>query len=100
MTQKIATTELLIDKLALPTKKSGQLGRVSDFLFSCTDPNNFSRIYRGLAKGVKGLAALDQFNYSLPAQLSRAFSSPQIFVVCLPGLSKANGVAFFNSPGP
>lgn len=102
VTRKIAIGELLIDKLALPlpTKKPGQLGRVSDFLFSCTDPNKYSRIYRGLAKGVKGLAALGRFNYSLPAQLSRTFSSPQIFAVCLPGSSKADGVALFNSPGP
>ncbi|CAI9785659.1 unnamed protein product [Fraxinus pennsylvanica] len=100
VTRKIAIGELLIDKLALPIKKPGQFGRVSDFLFSCTDPNKYSRIYRGLAKGVKGLAALGRFNYSLPAQLSRAFSSPQIFAVCLPGSSKADGVALFNSPGP
>ncbi|KAL2535375.1 Eukaryotic aspartyl protease family protein [Forsythia ovata] len=100
VTRKIGIGELLVDKFALPTKKLGQLGPVSDFLFSCTDPNKYSRIYRGLAKGVKGLAALGRFNYSLPAQLSRTFSSPQIFAVCLPGSSKANGVALFNSPGP
>ncbi|KAI3449615.1 hypothetical protein Pfo_006280 [Paulownia fortunei] len=100
VTRKIATGEFLIDKFALPTTTKPGPGPVSDLVFSCTDPNKFSRIYRGLAKGSSGLAALGRFKHSLPAQVSRAFSSPQIFAVCLPGSSNAPGVALFNSPGP
>ncbi|KAI3449616.1 hypothetical protein Pfo_006281 [Paulownia fortunei] len=100
VTRKIATGELLMDKFALPATTKPGPGPVSELVFSCTDPTKFSRIYRGLAKGSAGLAALGRFNYSLPAQVSRAFSSPQIFAVCLPGSSKAPGVALFNSPGP
>ncbi|KAI3468991.1 hypothetical protein Pfo_025654 [Paulownia fortunei] len=100
VTRKIATGELLVDKFALPTTKKPGPGPVSELVFSFTDPTRFSRIYRGLAKGSAGLAALGRFKYSLPAQVSRAFSSPQIFAVCLPGSSKPPGVALFNSPGP
>ncbi|PIN25871.1 hypothetical protein CDL12_01388 [Handroanthus impetiginosus] len=89
-----------MDKFALPTTEKPGPGTVSDLVFSCTDPIKFSHIYRGLPKGSVGVAALGRFNYSIPAQVSRAFSSPQIFAICLPGSSKAPSAAAFNSPGP
>ncbi|KZV43090.1 basic 7S globulin 2-like [Dorcoceras hygrometricum] len=103
VSQKIATGLLLTDKYALPiAKKQFQLGKVSEIVLSCTGPNKYSRIYRGLAKGSTGLASLGRFNYSLSAQISRASSplSPWIFALCLPTSSKAPGIALFNSPGP
>ncbi|XP_073140126.1 probable aspartic proteinase GIP2 [Henckelia pumila] len=101
VTRKIATGLLLTDKFALPiAQKQFQLGKVSQIVLSCTDPNKYSRIYRGLAKGSTGLASLGRFNYSLSAQISRSSSSPWIFALCLPSSSKAPGIALFNSPGP
>lgn len=103
VTRKIATGLLLTDKFALPVaQKQFQLGKVSEIVLSCTAPNEYSRIYRGLAKGSTGLASLGRFNYSLSAQISRASSptSPWIFSLCLPSSSKAPGIALFNSPGP
>ncbi|KAG8389366.1 hypothetical protein BUALT_Bualt02G0221800 [Buddleja alternifolia] len=101
VTRKTAVGAILTDKFALPTtKKPGLPGPVTELLLTCTFPDPNSRIYKGLAKGSNGLAALGRFNYSLPAQLSRAFSSPLIFAVCLPGSSTAPGLALFNTPGP
>ncbi|KAI5680305.1 hypothetical protein M9H77_01532 [Catharanthus roseus] len=96
----VAIGDILIDSIALPKtdgRNPGGLAVDSDFVFSCGN----TRLLKGLANGVTGLAALGRFNFSLPAQLSRAFSSPLIFALCLPrSTSSGNGVAFFNSAGP
>ncbi|KAL0391043.1 UNVERIFIED_CONTAM: putative aspartic proteinase GIP2 [Sesamum calycinum] len=92
---------ILTDKFALPTAKNpAQLGPVSQIVLSCTFPNKYSRIYRGLARGSTGLATLGRFNYSLSAQISRGSSDPWIFALCLPSSSNASGIALFNSAGP
>ncbi|GKC68527.1 basic 7S globulin-like protein, partial [Tanacetum coccineum] len=57
-------------------------------------------LLRGLPDCVSGLAALGQFNYSLPSQV---FGSPQVFALCLPNFpytTEYSGVAFFNTRGP
>ncbi|GFP97836.1 basic 7s globulin 2 [Phtheirospermum japonicum] len=98
VTQKLGSGDIIKDKFALfETGKPGP-GPVSELVFSCTASS--SRIYRGLARGSTGVAALGRFKHSIPAQLSRGFSSPPVFAVCLPGSSTAPGVAVFNSPGP
>ncbi|XP_027115500.1 probable aspartic proteinase GIP2 [Coffea arabica] len=99
VTRQVAIGDILLDSLALPAtdgRNPGKLGLDSDFVFSC----GTTKLLRGLARGVTGLAALGRFNFSLPAQLSRAFSSPLIFAICLPSTPSANGAAFFNSAGP
>ncbi|KAI3460867.1 hypothetical protein Pfo_017530 [Paulownia fortunei] len=101
VTWKGGMARLLTDKFALPTAKNPvQLGPVSQIVLSCTYPNKYSKIYRGLAKGSAGLASLGRFNYSLSAQISRGSSSPWIFAICLPSSSTAPGIALFNSAGP
>ncbi|KAK6164708.1 hypothetical protein DH2020_001572 [Rehmannia glutinosa] len=87
-----------MDKFALPQNGKPGPGPVSELVFACTDEN--SRIYKGLARGTTGLAALGRFKHSIPAQLSRSFSSPQVFAACLPSSSTVPGVALFNSQGP
>lgn len=90
----------LADSLALPTSTlgpGGPLALVPNFVFSCsTGP-----LLQGLATNATGLAALGRSNYSLPAQISAALSSPRIFALCLPSSSSsAPGAAFFGSTGP
>ncbi|XP_059295710.1 probable aspartic proteinase GIP1 [Lycium ferocissimum] len=90
---------LLSEELALPTtdgQNPCKLELIKDFVLSCAN----TKLLRGLPKGVTGVAALGRFNYSLPFQLSRAFSSLAIFAVCLPSSTNSNGVAFFNTAGP
>lgn len=99
VTRQVAIGDILLDSLALPTtdgRNPGKLGLDSNFVFSC----GTTKLLRGLAKGVTGLAALGRFNFSLPAQLSRAFSSPFMFAICVPSATSGNGVAIFNSAGP
>ncbi|KAL3531359.1 hypothetical protein ACH5RR_010681 [Cinchona calisaya] len=99
VTRQVAIGDILLDSLALPTtngRNPGKLALDSDFVFSC----GTAKLLKGLAEGVTGLAALGRFNFSLPAQLSRAFSSPFIFAICLPSSPSGNGVAIFNSAGP
>ncbi|PIN03064.1 Aspartyl protease [Handroanthus impetiginosus] len=99
VTRKGGMGELLTDKFSLTVAKNpAQLGPVSEIVLSCTTPNKYSRIYRGLAKGSTGLASLGRFNYSLSAQISRGSSSLWIFTLCLPSLSNASGIVLFNSP--
>ncbi|KAL2236500.1 UNVERIFIED_CONTAM: putative aspartic proteinase GIP2 [Sesamum indicum] len=101
VTGKGGLGEILTDRFTLPTAKNpAQLGAVSQIVLSCTLPNKYSKIYRGLARGSTGLATLGRFNYSLSAQISRGSSSPWIFALCLPSSSNASGVALFNSAGP
>lgn len=99
VTRQVAIGEILLDSLALSTtdgRNPSRLGIVKEFVFSCAN----TKLLRGLPKGVTGVAALGRFNYSLPFQLSRAFSSPAVFAVCLPSSVAGNGVVFFNSAGP
>ncbi|KAL0458100.1 UNVERIFIED_CONTAM: putative aspartic proteinase GIP2 [Sesamum latifolium] len=101
VTGKGGLGEILTDRFALPTAKNpAQLGPVSQIVLSCTFPNKYSKIYRGLARGSTGLATLGRFNYSLSAQISRGSAAPWIFALCLPSSSNASGVALFNSAGP
>ncbi|KAG8370713.1 hypothetical protein BUALT_Bualt13G0011900 [Buddleja alternifolia] len=89
----------LVDNFALSsTTKPGRPRPGSKLVFACTVPVADSKIYRGLARGSAGLAALGRFNYSIPAQVSRSFSTPLIFSLCLPSSSEASGLALFNSP--
>ncbi|KAK4408055.1 putative aspartic proteinase GIP1 [Sesamum angolense] len=77
-----------------------QPGPVSKLLLSCVNTTIFSKLLRGLAGGSVGVASLGRYNHSLPAQLSKSFSSPQIFAVCLPSSVKDPGSVWFNYPGP
>ncbi|MFS7930801.1 putative nepenthesin [Helianthus anomalus] len=92
--------QALIDYFALNVtdgRNPGQLGVVPDFVASCSD----NSLLRGLPDGVSGLAGLGRSNYSLPAQVSSVYASPNIFALCLPGVSSASsGSAFFNTGGP
>lgn len=85
----------LIDSLALPsydTSSQSPLVLISDFIFSCGG----AHLLQGLATNVAGLAALGRSNYSLPAQISTALSSPHSFSLCLPSSSNT-GAAIFAS---
>ncbi|KAL0458084.1 UNVERIFIED_CONTAM: putative aspartic proteinase GIP2 [Sesamum latifolium] len=101
VTRQLSIAGLIVDKFALPTTaKPGPPGPVSDLVFSCTNPAHFPKILNRLAGGSDGLAALGRYTHCLPAQLSKSFSSPQIFAICLPSSSKDPGSVWFNSPGP
>ncbi|CAI9107882.1 OLC1v1007356C1 [Oldenlandia corymbosa var. corymbosa] len=91
--------DILLDSLALPStngKNPGKLMLDADYVFSCGNTS----LLNGMATGVAGIAMLGRFNFSLPAQLSRAFSSPSLFAICLPSSSSGTGLAIFNSYGP
>ncbi|XP_057484535.1 probable aspartic proteinase GIP1 [Actinidia eriantha] len=99
VTRQTIIAEALVDSLALPStdgRNPGQLARVPEFVFSCAKTS----LLKGIAKGVTGFAGLGRSNFSLPAQVSTAFSSPFLFALCLSGSPSAPGVAFFNSGGP
>ncbi|CAK9175831.1 unnamed protein product [Ilex paraguariensis] len=99
VTRKAIIAEALVDSLALPTtdgRNPGRLGLIPEFVFSCSKTS----LLKGLAKGVTGLGGLGRSNFSIPAQVSKAFSSPYLFALCLSGSPSAPGVAFFNSDGP
>lgn len=100
VTLKGGMSNIITDKFALPTiNNSARLGPTMQIALSCTFPNQYSKIYRGLARGSTGLASLGRFNYSLSAQISRGSFSPWIFAVCLPSSSNSTGIALFNG-GP
>ncbi|XP_071719358.1 probable aspartic proteinase GIP1 [Rutidosis leptorrhynchoides] len=94
--------QALVDSLALTLTDGqtvGQLAVVPNFVLSCCDDS----LLTGLPDGVSGLAGLGRSNYSLPAQVSRVYASPNIFALCLPGPSSSSelpGPAFFNTAGP
>ncbi|KAI3783091.1 hypothetical protein L2E82_13153 [Cichorium intybus] len=92
--------QALIDSLALSTtdgRSSGQLGVVPNFVLSCSDAS----MLRGLPEGASGLAGLGRSNFSLPAQVSSVYASPNLFALCLPSPSStSSGSAFFNTGGP
>lgn len=46
------------------------------------------------------MAGFGRSNFSLPAQVSGAYASPYLFVLCLSGSGKAPGAAIFNTSGP
>ncbi|KAK9055782.1 hypothetical protein SSX86_026867 [Deinandra increscens subsp. villosa] len=92
--------QALVDSFALATTDGGacgQLAVVPNFVASCSD----DELLVGLPEGVSGLAGLGRSNYSLPAQVSSVYASPNIFALCLPGPSTTSpGPAFFNTGGP
>ncbi|KAI3800997.1 hypothetical protein L1987_29097 [Smallanthus sonchifolius] len=92
--------QALVDTLALTTtdgRNVGQLGVVPNFVLSCSDES----LLLSLPEGVSGLAGLGRSNYSLPAQVSSVYASPNLFALCLPGPSTTSpGAAFFNTGGP
>ncbi|XP_057438800.1 probable aspartic proteinase GIP1 [Lotus japonicus] len=96
ITRTTVLATALLDSLTLPTSTQTLLAHISDFLFSCST----AQLLQGLATNAAGLAALGRSNHSLPAQISSAFSSPNIFALCLPGSSSQTGTAFFGSTGP
>ncbi|CAI9107889.1 OLC1v1007369C1 [Oldenlandia corymbosa var. corymbosa] len=101
VTQKAAVGDLLVDTFWLNATDVGNpgivdLGGIIDFTFSC----GTTKLLTGLATGVTGLAALGRFNFSIPADMSRAFSSPWVFAICLPSSPSGDGAAVFNSYGP
>ncbi|KAK4441690.1 putative aspartic proteinase GIP2 [Sesamum alatum] len=101
VTRESSLGDLIQDKFALPLpRKQGQPGPVSELVLTCVNTTIFSKLLRGLARGSVGLASLGRYNHSLPAQLSKSFSSPQVFAICLPSSSKDPGLVWFNSPGP
>ncbi|KAK1420507.1 hypothetical protein QVD17_22163 [Tagetes erecta] len=91
--------QALVDSVALVVNggEFGELGIVPSFVFSCSDDS----LLRGLPDGVSGLAGFGRGNYSLPAQVSSVYASPNIFALCLPSPSAtSSGAAFFNTGGP
>lgn len=101
VTLKGGMGNIITDKFALPTVRNpARLGQTMQIVLSCTYPNKYSKIYRGLAKGSTGLATLGRSNHSLSALISRGSNSPWIFAVCLPNSSNSTGIAMFNSAGP
>ncbi|KAL0458072.1 UNVERIFIED_CONTAM: putative aspartic proteinase GIP1 [Sesamum latifolium] len=101
VTRESSLGDLIEDKFALLLpRKQAQPGPVSKLLLSCVNTTIFSKLLRGLARGSVGVASLGRYNHSLPAQLSKSFSSPQVFAICLPSSSKDPGLVWFNSPGP
>lgn len=90
----------LIDSLALPLtdgRNPGPLKNFPNFIFSCS-ATPFFRNRR--PKGTAGLAGLSQSNFSLIGQLSKQFSLPRVFALCLSRSPSAPGVAFFGTFGP
>ncbi|KAL0437500.1 UNVERIFIED_CONTAM: putative aspartic proteinase GIP1 [Sesamum radiatum] len=103
VTREFSSGDLIQDKFALALPAPGkrvQPGPISKLLLSCFDSTISPNLLPGLAGGSVGLASLGGYNHSLPAQLSKSFSSPQIFAICLPSSSKDPGSVWFNSPGP
>lgn len=99
VTRKATIANAIIDSLALPTtdgSTQGRLGLVPDFVFSCSQ----TFLLQGLANGVTGQAAMGRSNYSLPAQVSAALSSPRYFALCLSGTPSDPGVVFLGTSGP
>lgn len=97
VTRNVSLHNALVDSLALPVSTPrGRLVLFPNFTFSCSEPS----LLKGLAKGVTGLAALGGSNYSLPAQVSTALSSPRCFALCLTSQRSRSGVAVFGSRGP
>lgn len=95
------TVQALADTLALPGtdgRNPGQLWVVPEFVLSCSKRS----LLKGLVpRGVTGLAALGRrSNFSLPAQVSTAFSLPKVFALCMSGSPSAPGVSFFGTSGP
>ncbi|KAG9457980.1 hypothetical protein H6P81_002488 [Aristolochia fimbriata] len=75
----------------------GPLAIIPRFFLSCSPA---STLLRGLAEGSSGVIALGRSNFSVPAQISAAFSLPHVFALCLSGSPSAPGVAFFGTKGP
>ncbi|XP_007050654.2 PREDICTED: basic 7S globulin [Theobroma cacao] len=99
ITRKTAISTALTDSLALPTSDGSTHGPpllISAYIFSCSPPS----LLEGLAKNVTGLAAFGRSNYSLPVQVSDAFSIPRCFALCLPGSTADPGVVLVGSLGP
>lgn len=89
----------VVDSLTMPTTNGlnpGQLGSIPRFEFSCVKRSFF----KGLSKGVAGLAGLGRSNLSIPAQVGNFSSGNAVFALCLSGSPSAPGVAFFGSTGP
>ncbi|XAR61220.1 Nepenthesin [Bertholletia excelsa] len=99
VTHQAIIAEALVDSLALPATDGSTAGPpvlVPEFVFSCSRTS----LLQGLAKGVVGVAGLGRSNFSLPAQVSAASSSPYLFALCLSGSRSESGVGFFNTSGP
>lgn len=101
VTGNASVDDAMIDTLAMSTtdgSNPGQVRVVPDFVFSCSK----SYLLEGLAQGVVGLLGLGRANYSFPRQISRDFSRPNVFALCLPGSARPNvtGVGFYGSIGP
>ncbi|KAK6940837.1 Xylanase inhibitor, C-terminal [Dillenia turbinata] len=91
--------DAIIDVLAVSTAVNGRnpgsrLGVISDYLFSCSR----SALLKGLAKGSSGVAGLGRSNFSIPAQVSSAFSDPFLFALCLSGSSSAPAEPYYFLP--
>ncbi|XP_057780541.1 probable aspartic proteinase GIP1 [Salvia miltiorrhiza] len=100
VTLKGGMGSIITDKFTLPSINTNTNTSPLQIVLSCTFPNKYSKIYRGLAKGSAGLASLGRFNYSLSALIARGSNSPWIFALCLPNSSNSTGIALFNSAGP
>lgn len=99
ITRKATIANAIVDTLALPTTDGstlGPLGLIPEYIFSCST----TFLLQGLANGITGLAALGRSDYSLPVQVSTAFSSPRYFALCLSGSSSDPGVVFLGTSGP
>ncbi|GAB2265564.1 hypothetical protein Dimus_000607 [Dionaea muscipula] len=91
--------DAIIDCLDVPTTDGSNPGLprlVSDFVFSCS--KNY--MLKDLAQNATGFLALGRANYSFPYQLSRDFSLPNIFALCLSGSTDGSGVGLYGSAGP
>ncbi|GLT59826.1 hypothetical protein SLA2020_326240 [Shorea laevis] len=99
VTQKATISIAIIDSLALPTSDEstqGSLGFIPEYIFSCAPAS----LRKGLPKISEGVAAFGRSNYSLTVQVSRGFSTPNCFALCLSPSTSDSGVAFFGSSGP
>ncbi|KAJ8763942.1 hypothetical protein K2173_003724 [Erythroxylum novogranatense] len=98
VSQDGTTGDVSMDVLSIPStdgKNPGKEVSVPKFLFTCVG----AFLKKGLASGVKGIAALGRTKISLPNQLSAAFSFRHKFAICLSSTPTSKGVIFFGD-GP
>ncbi|GAB4841163.1 hypothetical protein Ancab_021908 [Ancistrocladus abbreviatus] len=99
ISNNVTVGDAMVDYLAIPTtdgSNQGPLTIIPNFVLSCAK----TYLLKDLAKGVTGMLALGWSNNSLPLQMSRDLSRPNIFALCLSGSRTGSGVGFYGLPGP
>ncbi|RZC55377.1 hypothetical protein C5167_014233 [Papaver somniferum] len=100
LTRRATIAASVQDLVALPStdgRNPGPHTSVSDFIFASSSQ---PQLLHGLPADVSGVFALGRSDLSFPAQVSRAFSLPYIFTLCLSSSPSAPGVGFFGTRGP